>query len=138
MDFFNNVFWNAPIWAWCLFFGIVVVLMVFDLGVLNKTDHEIGIAESLWLSAFYISVALIFGSGWAWLVGKDGKLSVGSTPNQDNPLMDVSDLKGTPLLGLDVWEHAYYLKYQNRRADYIASFWSIVDWDRVAERFNYC
>ncbi len=79
-----------------------------------------------------------FGSGWAWLVGKDGKLSVGSTPNQDNPLMDVSDLKGIPLLGLDVWEHAYYLKYQNRRADYISSFWSIVDWDRVAERFNYC
>lgn len=65
MDFLNNVFWNAPIWAWCLFFGIVVVLMVFDLGVLNKTDHEIGIAESLWLSAFYISVALIFG-GWVW------------------------------------------------------------------------
>ena len=79
-----------------------------------------------------------FGSGWAWLVGENGKLKVGSTPNQDNPLMDVSELKGLPLLGLDVWEHAYYLKYQDRRADYISSFWSIVNWERVAERFNYC
>ncbi len=79
-----------------------------------------------------------FGSGWAWLVAVDGKLKVGSTPNQDNPLMDLSELKGTPLLGLDVWEHAYYLKYQNRRADYIASFWPIVDWDRIADRFNNC
>jgi Fe-Mn family superoxide dismutase len=79
-----------------------------------------------------------FGSGWAWLVGENGKLRVGSTPNQDNPLMDVSDLKGTPLLGLDVWEHAYYLKYQNRRADYISSFWSIINWDQVNDRFNQC
>lgn len=79
-----------------------------------------------------------FGSGWAWLISVDGKLKVGSTPNQDNPLMDISDLKGTPLLGLDVWEHAYYLKYQNRRADYIASFWSIVNWDRVTVRLNNC
>ena len=79
-----------------------------------------------------------FGSGWAWLVGENGKLKVGSTPNQDNPLMDLSDLKGLPLLGLDVWEHAYYLKYQNRRADYISSFWSIVNWDQVAARFINC
>jgi Fe-Mn family superoxide dismutase len=79
-----------------------------------------------------------FGSGWAWLVGENGKLKVGSTPNQDNPLMDVSDLKGIPLLGLDVWEHAYYLKYQNRRADYISSFWSIINWDRVSDLFNQC
>ena len=79
-----------------------------------------------------------FGSGWAWLVGENGKLKVGSTPNQDNPLMDVSELKGLPMLGLDVWEHAYYLKYQNRRADYISSFWSIVNWDQIATRFNYC
>ncbi len=77
-----------------------------------------------------------FGSGWAWLVvGDDKKLAVGSTPNQDNPLMDISDFKGIPLLGLDVWEHAYYLHYQNRRADYVSAFWNIVNWKTVAERF---
>ena len=78
-----------------------------------------------------------FGSGWAWLiVGADGKLAVTSTPNQDNPLMDVADVKGTPILGMDVWEHAYYLKYQNRRPDYIAAFWNVVDWNAVAARFS--
>ncbi|WP_353136840.1 superoxide dismutase [Pseudopedobacter sp.] len=77
-----------------------------------------------------------FGSGWAWLiVGADGKLAVTSTPNQDNPLMDVAEVQGTPILGMDVWEHAYYLKYQNRRPDYIAAFWNVVDWNAVAERF---
>jgi superoxide dismutase, Fe-Mn family len=77
-----------------------------------------------------------FGSGWAWLtVDQSGKLQVSSTPNQDNPLMDVADVKGTPVLGMDVWEHAYYLKYQNKRPDYIAAFWNVVNWDAVADRF---
>lgn len=77
-----------------------------------------------------------FGSGWAWLgVGADGKLFISSTPNQDNPLMDVAEKRGAPLLGLDVWEHAYYLKYQNKRADYVAAFWNVVNWPEVAARF---
>ena len=77
-----------------------------------------------------------FGSGWAWLaVGADGKLFVSSTPNQDNPLMDVAEKRGTPLLGLDVWEHAYYLKYQNLRASYASAFWNVVNWPAVAARY---
>jgi Fe-Mn family superoxide dismutase len=77
-----------------------------------------------------------FGSGWAWLsVGADGKVQVSSTPNQDNPLMDVAEVQGTPILGMDVWEHAYYLKYQNKRPDYIAAFWNVVDWNAVADRY---
>ena len=77
-----------------------------------------------------------FGSGWAWLTADaGGKLQVSSTPNQDNPLMDVAESKGTPVLGMDVWEHAYYLKYQNKRPDYIAAFWNVVNWDAVADRF---
>lgn len=84
--------------------------------------------------AFAQAGATRFGSGWAWLVKDGGKLKIGSSANQDNPLMDSSELKGTPLLALDVWEHAYYLKYQNKRADYITAWWNVVNWDEVAKR----
>lgn len=86
---------------------------------------------------FAAAAATRFGSGWAWLVVKDGKLAVGSTANQDSPLMGdaVAGISGTPILGLDVWEHAYYLNYQNRRPDYISAFWSVVNWDAVAQRY---
>lgn len=78
-----------------------------------------------------------FGSGWAWLsVDKDGKLFVSSTPNQDNPLMDVADKKGTPILGMDVWEHAYYLKFQNKRPDYTEAFWSVINWEAVSKKYD--
>lgn len=77
-----------------------------------------------------------FGSGWAWLsVGADGELFVSSTPNQDNPLMDLAEKKGTPILGMDVWEHAYYLKHQNKRADYINDFWNLINWKAVEENY---
>lgn len=86
---------------------------------------------------FAAAAATRFGSGWAWLYVEGGELKVGSTANQDSPLMgaDIAGISGTPILGLDVWEHAYYLNYQNRRPDYIAAFWSVVDWDAVATRY---
>ncbi len=78
-----------------------------------------------------------FGSGWAWLVlTKEGKLVVSSTPNQDNPLMDVAEVRGFPILGIDVWEHAYYLKYQNKRPDYLEAIWNVIDWAKVEENFE--
>jgi len=85
---------------------------------------------------FSKTAATRFGSGWAWLLVKNGKLLVSSTPNQDNPLMDVAELKGIPILGLDVWEHAYYLKYQNRRPEYIENFFNVIDWDAVSKRYE--
>lgn len=86
---------------------------------------------------FNKAAATRFGSGWAWLVKQsNGGLAITSTANQDNPLMDIAEVKGTPILGLDVWEHAYYLHYQNRRPDYISAFWNVINWDEVASRFK--
>lgn len=86
---------------------------------------------------FNQAAATRFGSGWAWLTVDNGALKIGSTPNQDNPLMDVvTDIKGTPILGLDVWEHAYYLKYQNKRPDYANAFWNVVNWEEVSRRYK--
>lgn len=85
---------------------------------------------------FANAAATRFGSGWAWLIVKEGKLALCSTPNQDNPLMDIAEVKGTPILGLDVWEHAYYLKYQNRRPDYVTAWWNVVNWSEVSKRFT--
>jgi len=83
------------------------------------------------------AAATRFGSGWAWLlVTADKKLAISSTPNQDNPLMDIAEVKGTPILGIDVWEHAYYLKYQNRRGDYLQALWSVINWNAVSARFD--
>jgi superoxide dismutase, Fe-Mn family len=86
--------------------------------------------------AFVKAAVTRFGSGWAWLVLQENKLAVSSTPNQDNPLMDVAEVRGTPILGIDVWEHAYYLNYQNRRPDYVNAFWNLINWDEVARRFK--
>jgi Fe-Mn family superoxide dismutase len=97
-----------------------------DLGGMDKLKED-----------FNNAAATQFGSGWAWvIVGEDGKLHVTSTPNQDNNLMPVTEKKGTPILGLDVWEHAYYLKYQNKRPDYISAFWNVINWKQVAENYE--
>jgi Fe-Mn family superoxide dismutase len=87
-------------------------------------------------TAFNQAATSRFGSGWAWLIESEGKLRIVSTPNQDNPLMDLAEVKGRPLLAVDVWEHAYYLKYQNRRADYLAGWWSVVNWNEVNRLYD--
>lgn len=104
-------------------------------GVLMEAINKDFGSFSNFKTEFSNAAATRFGSGWAWLVNQDGKLVVSSTPNQDNPLMDLAEVKGTPILGLDVWEHAYYLHYQNKRPDYIDAFWNVVNWDQVAKRF---
>jgi Fe-Mn family superoxide dismutase len=101
----------------------------------NAIDRAFG-SFDIFKSEFTKAAKTRFGSGWAWLVKTKDGLKVTSTPNQDNPLMDIAEVKGLPILGLDVWEHAYYLNYQNRRPDYIAAFWNIVNWAEVSARFN--
>ena len=86
-------------------------------------------------SEFSSAAATRFGSGWAWLIVSNGELKITSTPNQDNPLMAEADVQGTPILGLDVWEHAYYLNYQNKRPDYIAAFFDLINWEKVTEKY---
>jgi Fe-Mn family superoxide dismutase len=103
--------------------------------LLSAINGSFGSFEAF-VAQFEAAAKTRFGSGWAWLlVDASGKLVVSSTPNQDNPLMDLAEVKGTPILGLDVWEHAYYLNYQNRRPDYINAFWKVVNWSAVAARF---
>lgn len=105
--------------------GALAEAIKSDLGGMEKLKED-----------FNKAAATRFGSGWAWIiVGSDGKLHITSSPNQDNPLMSFADKKGTPILGLDVWEHAYYLKYQNKRPDYISAFWNVINWAQVAENF---
>ncbi|NLH51296.1 MAG: superoxide dismutase [Bacteroidales bacterium] len=104
--------------------------------LLEAITSDFGSFESF-VENFSSAAAKRFGRGWAWLsMDANGKLFVSSTPNQDNPLMDVTEKRGIPLLGLDVWEHAYYLKYQNRRAEYIQNFWKVVNWDEVSARYE--
>ncbi len=103
--------------------------------LLNAINTAFGSFEDF-KKEFSNAAATRFGSGWAWLVKTGSGLVVASTPNQDNTLMDISEVKGTPILGLDVWEHAYYLKYQNRRPEYIEAFWNVIDWTEVQNRFG--
>ena len=105
-------------------------------GVLNDAINAAFGRFEEFKTKFNAAGATRFGSGWAWLIKNSaGKLEICSTPNQDNPLMDLAEVKGTPLLGCDVWEHAYYLHYQNRRPDYMTAFWNVINWDEVAKRF---
>jgi len=102
--------------------------------ILDALNSTFGSVDTF-KEAFSKAAMTRFGSGWAWLVKRGNSLLISSTPNQDNPLMDVAEVQGTPILGIDVWEHAYYLKYQNRRAEYIEAFWQVINWDEVERRF---
>ena len=128
---------------------VVVIIIIYSSGIISVKDlpdHRLNYLQLLTKSfgsfdkfkeTFSTAAKTRFGSGWAWLyLNADKNLAVGSTPNQDNPLMDISPVKGTPLLTLDVWEHAYYLKYQNKRADYVDAFWNVVNWDEVNKRYQ--
>lgn len=107
-----------------------------DAELLAEINKTFGSFETF-KEQFSNAAATRFGSGWAWLLKDDsGRLHISSTPNQDNPLMDIAEVKGTPVLGLDVWEHAYYLNYQNRRPDYISAFWNVINWEEVSRRFK--
>lgn len=102
----------------------------------SKIDAQFGSFEAM-KEEFNKAATTRFGSGWAWLCKKaDGSLCICSTPNQDNPLMDIAECPGTPIIGLDVWEHAYYLNYQNRRPDYIAAFWNVVNWEAASQNYQ--
>ena len=102
----------------------------------DKINEQFGSFEAM-KEEFNKAATTRFGSGWAWLCKKaDGSLAISSTPNQDNPLMDIAESHGTPIIGIDVWEHAYYLHYQNRRPDYIAAFWNVVDWNQANSNFS--
>ncbi|PKP39242.1 MAG: superoxide dismutase [Bacteroidetes bacterium HGW-Bacteroidetes-15] len=103
--------------------------------VAKAIDKHFGSFEAF-KEKFSAAAATRFGSGWAWLIEKNGELAVFSTPNQDNPLMDVAEMQGRPILALDVWEHAYYLKYQNRRPEYIENFWKVVNWKEVEKLYS--
>ncbi|HLG34808.1 MAG TPA: superoxide dismutase [Bacteroidia bacterium] len=106
-------------------------------GVLADTFNSTFNSTDSFKTLFSDKAKSVFGSGWTWLVvDANKKLSIGTTPNQDNPLMDISEFKGTPVLALDVWEHAYYLKYQNKRVDYISAWWNVVNWEEVSHLFS--
>jgi Fe-Mn family superoxide dismutase len=106
-----------------------------DAALLARVQRDFGSLEAM-QRAFDAAAVARFGSGWAWLVVRDdGSLAVTSTPNQDNPLMDVAEVRGVPILGLDVWEHAYYLRYRNRRAEYATAWWNVVNWNDVNRRY---
>lgn len=102
----------------------------------SKIDAQFGSFDAM-KEEFNKAATTRFGSGWAWLCKKtDGSLCICSTPNQDNPLMDIAECKGTPIIGLDVWEHAYYLNYQNRRPDYISAFWNVINWKAASQNYQ--